>query len=147
MESLAYEGLSEIERRLVDAAIEVRAKAYAPYSRYLVGSALVDEKGGVHTGCNIEGADYTLTTHAEMGAINAMVKTGVHRLAGMAVAVKSGVGWGMPCGLCRQKIREFAGKRNVPVIGVNLDASEKIAEIYRSTLDELLPFSFGPDFL
>ncbi|HOW97673.1 MAG TPA: cytidine deaminase [Kiritimatiellia bacterium] len=139
--------LPEPERRLVLEAVAARRKAYAPYSHYKVGAALLDEKGAMHSSCNVEGADYTLTTHAEMGAINAMVRSGVLRLKMMAVAVQSGIGWGMPCGLCRQKIREFAAGTDVPVLGIKLDEKEEIFEIWASSLEELLPYSFGPEHL
>jgi len=76
-----------------------------------------------------------------------MVKSGSRKIKSIAVVVKSDVGYGMPCGLCRQKIREFALNDEVKVIGVNLDNNEKIREIFISKLSDLLPFSFGPDFL
>ncbi len=147
MNSVALTSLTPVEQDLIHRAIAVRQKSYAPYSNYKVGAALLDEKGQVYTGCNVESADYSLTTHAEMDAINSMVKSGVLKLKMIAVVVKSDVGYGMPCGLCRQKIREFAGGLNVHVIGVNLDDQDRIKEIYISTLKDLLPYSFGPDFL
>jgi len=61
--------------------------------------------------------------------------------------VKSAIGHGMPCGLCRQKIREFAVDQQVPVIGVNLDEDENIRDIFIATIEELLPYSFGPENL
>ncbi|NCC49760.1 MAG: cytidine deaminase [Spartobacteria bacterium] len=139
--------MSKTEQTLVSEAMAIRRNAYAPYSRYKVGAALLDEVDVVHTGCNVEGADLTLTTHAEMMAINSMVKSGILRLKAIAVVVKANMGKGMPCGLCRQKINEFAADRNVHVLGVNLNDAEEIRDIYRSSLNELLPFSFGPGAL
>jgi len=147
MEKVNWEKLSATEQQLIDEAMKTRLNAYAPYSGYKVGAALLDETEVVHTGCNVEGADLTLTTHAEMMAINSMVKSGILRLKSIAVVVKADKGSGMPCGLCRQKIKEFAADRNVHVVGVNLDESEKIRDIFLSSLEELLPFSFGPDCL
>lgn len=147
MKKVSLEELTSGQRELVGMAIEVKRQAYAPYSHYDVGAALRDETGAAHAGCNVEGCDFTLTTHAEMSAINAMVKTGVKKLVEIAIAVESEIGYGMPCGLCRQKIREFAGARDIPVIGVNLDADDRIRDIYVSSLEELLPYSFGPEFL
>jgi len=147
MRKVALEELTPVQQELVTQAIKVKQQAYAPYSKYKVGAALRDEKNAIHTGCNIEGADYTLTTHAEMGAINAMVKSGTIRLLEIAIAVESEIGHGMPCGLCRQKIREFAGEKEVPVLGINLDPENRIRAIHLSNLEELLPYSFGPEFL
>lgn len=147
MKEVHLDELSELERRLVQEALAVRPRAYAPYSKFKVGAALVDVTGAVHTGCNVEGVDFTLTTHAEAGALNAMVKSGVLKFDTIAVVVKSRVGECMPCGLCRQKIREFASSKEVKIIGVNLGEDEQISEAYVATLDELLPFSFGPDNL
>ena len=147
MKQLEFSELTPVQQTLVNRAVEIRQRAYAPYSNYKVGVALVDEKDNIHAGCNIESADYTLTTHAEMDAINTMVKTGVLQRKGIAFVVKSDVGNAMPCGLCRQKIREFSASPNVQVIGINLDKSEKIQHIFIAPMSELFPYGFGPDFL
>lgn len=147
MKKCSLSELSETQQRLVLEAVAARKSAYAPYSGFKVGAALFDEKGGMHSSCNVEGADYTLTTHAEIGAINAMVRSGVLRLKTMAVAVQAKTGWAMPCGLCRQKIREFSAGPEVEVLGVNLDEKGEIREVWVSTLGELLPYSFGPEHL
>ena len=147
MKKCALNNLADPEQRLALEAVAARKSAYAPYSHFKVGAALIDEKGAVHSSCNVEGADYTLTTHAEMGAINAMVRSGVLRLKKMAVAVQAKTGWAMPCGLCRQKIREFSSGPDVAVLGINLDEKEEIREVWISSLDELLPYSFGPEHL
>ena len=97
------------DQKLVDTAIEARARAYADYSGYRVGAAIVDETGDVHVGCNVENASYPLGTCAETGAIAAMVAAGGRRIRTIAVA-----GGGetlsdcVPCGGCRQRISEFA---------------------------------------
>ncbi len=147
MDKLAWETLAPADRQLITAAMDIRRRAYAPYSQYLVGAALLDETGRMFCGCNVEGADYTLTTHAEISAINAMIAAGSHRVRAIAVVVRSSVGYGMPCGLCRQRLREFAAEPRLRVVGVNLDAHDAIRDLFAATLDELLPYSFGPDFL
>ena len=126
---------------LIRAAVEARAKAYAPYSRFLVGAAIRDEKGRIHAGCNVENAAYPQGTCAEAGAIAAMVLAGGRRIAEVAVA-GAGEGLVTPCGGCRQKLREFA--RDDLVIHV----CDEMGRIKKSfTLGELLPASFGPENL
>lgn len=122
---------------LIRAAMEVRGKAYCPYSEFSVGAALVDEQGRVHTGCNVENAAYPLGNCAEAGAIAAMVAAGGKRVVTIAV-----VGGGeaispcTPCGGCRQRIHEFANPKS-RVLAID-DSGE-----WRSfTVAELLPASF-----
>ena len=97
------------DQTLIDAAIKVRDSAYADYSGYRVGAAIVDDTDRLHVGCNVENASYPLGTCAETGAIAAMVAAGGRRIRTIAVA-----GGGetldecMPCGGCRQRIHEFA---------------------------------------
>jgi cytidine deaminase len=126
---------------LFEAAAKARLSAHAPYSKFLVGAALIDEQGRIHLGCNVENAAYPQGTCAEAGAIAAMVLTGARRI--MAIAV-SGAGDGLvtPCGGCRQKIREFAAP-DTPIHV--LDAAGGLKRSF--TLEDLLPFSFGPDHL
>ena len=126
---------------LVEAALAARSRAYAPYSRFLVGAALRTEEGAIHAGCNVENAAYPEGTCAEAGAIAAMVMAGGRRIAEVVVA-----GGGempcTPCGGCRQKIREFA----MPSLPVRMvDASGRL--LLTTTLEALLPHSFGPDNL
>jgi cytidine deaminase len=126
---------------LFAAAANARKTAHAPYSRFLVGAAILDEHGTIHPGCNVENAAYPQGTCAEAGAIAAMALSGSRRI--MAIAV-SGAGDGLvtPCGGCRQKIREFASEE-APIHV--LDADGRLKRSF--TLGELLPFSFGPDHL
>lgn len=92
---------------LVSRAAAVRRNAYAPYSRFKVGSALRDVEGGVHAGCNVENAAYPEGTCAEAGAIAAMVASGQTKFSEIAVIADSPVPVS-PCGGCRQKMFEFA---------------------------------------
>ena len=126
---------------LIAAARAARAKAYAPYSRFLVGAAVKDENGRIHAGCNVENAAYPQGTCAEAGAIAAMVLAG-GRWIGEVAVVGAGDGLVTPCGGCRQKLREFAH----PDVAIHVCGED--GAVRRSfTLEELLPFSFGPENL
>ena len=126
---------------LIAAAKAARLKAYAPYSKFLVGAALRDEKGHIHSGCNVENAAYPQGWCAETSAITAMVMSGARSIVEVAV-IGGGVGLCTPCGGCRQKIREFAkGDVKIHVCGED----GKVKQTF--TLDELLPASFGPENL
>ena len=81
-EELEYE-----VKKLLELALQVREMAYCPYSGYKVGAALLDTKGNYHTGCNIESSDYTLTTHAEMLAIDNMVKSGFKEISKILIEI------------------------------------------------------------
>ena len=126
---------------LVAAAKSARLKAYAPYSKFLVGAAVRDERGQIHGGCNIENAAYPQGWCAETSAIAAMIMSGGHAITEMAV-IGTGDLLCTPCGGCRQKIREFA-KGNVKIHMCGEDG--KLKQTF--TLDELLPASFGPENL
>jgi cytidine deaminase len=128
------------DKSLIAAAVEARAKAYAPYSRFLVGAAVKDEHGAVHAGCNVENAAYPQGTCAEAGAIAAMVLAGGRKIIEVAV-VGGGASLVTPCGGCRQKLREFA----TPDTPILVADRERLRA--RFTLAQLLPDSFGPDHL
>mgnify|MGYP000947977301 CR=1 FL=1 len=147
MKKVKLSALSAVERRLVQAAVAVRQKAYAPFSHYKCGAALLDARNKIHAGCNIETIDFTLTTHAEMDAINDMIKTGVFKLKILACAVQSSSGYALPCGLCRQKIREFAEGPEAEIIAINLTRQGKIRHISVTTIGEIYPVPFTPDGL
>ncbi len=144
MEKVKLSDLSAIDRRLVQKAIEVREKAYAPFSHYKCGAALLDIRNKIHVGCNIETIDFTLTTHAEMDAINDMIKTGVFQLRTLACAVQSSSGYALPCGLCRQKIREFAQGPEAKIIAINLTRQGRIRHISVTTIGDIYPIPFTP---
>lgn len=96
-----------MSERLVEAAAQVRLRAYAPYSRFQVGAALRSVEGNVHLGCNVENVAYPEGTCAEAGAIAAMIASGDTRIAEVAVIADSPAPV-PPCGGCRQKLAEFA---------------------------------------
>lgn len=127
-------------QRLVSAARAAREHAYAPYSKFAVGAAVLDEHGHIHAGCNVENAAYPQGWCAETSAIARLVGSGARRVLAVAVA---GVAEApvTPCGGCRQKIREFAAD-DCPVWAADLNGVRA-----RFTLAELLPASFGPEHL
>ena len=125
---------------LIAAARAARGHAYAPYSKFAVGAAVLDEQGRIHAGCNVENAAYPQGVCAEAGAISAMVLAGGRQIVAVAVFAQSPQPV-TPCGGCRQKLREFAADGTPVFIA---DASGLRA---RFTLGELLPASFGPDHL
>ncbi len=125
---------------LFEAARAIQAKAYAPYSRFKVGAAIAASDGRIFAGCNVENAAYPVGSCAEAGAISAMVAAGATRIAAIVV-VGEGEHLVTPCGGCRQRIREFAA----PETAIHVAGPEGVRRSF--TLDELLPFSFGPDHL
>lgn len=126
---------------LVKAAVKARLTAYAPYSKFLVGAAMLDESGIIHAGCNVENAAYPQGTCAEAGALASLAISGARKIMEVAV-VGAGSGLVTPCGGCRQKIREFAG----PDVKIHVcDDAGMVRHTF--TLEELLPSSFGPDNL
>jgi cytidine deaminase len=122
---------------LIAKAIEAREKAYAPYSNYRVGAALLGKSGRIYTGCNVENAVYPLVTCAERTAVAKAVSEGEHEFVALAVATENA---GSPCGSCRQVLREF-GEDIVVLIA---DADGVCRE---TTVAELLPDSFSAEDL
>ncbi len=125
---------------LFAAARAAQANAYAPYSRFKVGAALLTPSGRVFAGCNVENAAYPQGSCAEAGAIAAMALAGERTIAAVMV-VGDGDALVTPCGGCRQRIREFAA----PDVPVHVAGPDGVRRSF--TLDELLPASFGPDHL
>ena len=130
---------TRVKEELIRKANEAREQAYAPYSRYQVGAAVLTADGQVFTGCNIENAAFPSSLCAERVAIFKAVSEGHRQLRAIAVLTSNG---GSPCGGCRQVMREFGGKQLVVLIA---DGSGTLLEEF--TLDELLPRSFGPEEL
>ena len=125
---------------LIKAAITAMGKAYAPYSGFAVGAAIMDENGGVHSGANIENAAYPQGCCAEASAISALIMAGGRQIRQIAVAGRGEI-LCTPCGGCRQKIREFGTAETQILICDETGLRQSF------TLDELLPYSFGPDNL
>jgi cytidine deaminase len=114
---------------LVDEAWKARAQAYAPYSDFQVGAALLSEDGRVFHGCNVENLSYGLTNCAERVAIGAAVAAGVRRFVAVAVVADTAVPIS-PCGACRQVLAEFG----VPLV-ILANRSDRL----EFTLEQLLP--------
>jgi cytidine deaminase len=125
--------------RLVEEAIAARARAYAPYSRYRVGAALLTRSGEIYAGCNVENATYGATLCAERAAIAVMVAAGASAPVACAV-VTAGPEPGAPCGICRQVLAEFA--RDMEVIMIAQDARGRVTARETDRLSALLPRAF-----
>ncbi|MDE6914081.1 MAG: cytidine deaminase [Lachnospiraceae bacterium] len=132
-------------RELIRLALEAREKAYVPYSKYMVGAALLAKNGKVYQGCNIENAAYTPTNCAERTAFFKAVSDGEREF--VAIAIVGGyegapVNYAYPCGVCRQVMMEFCNPKEFRVITA---VSED--EYMDKTLAEMLPHGFGPSSL
>lgn len=125
------------DQELVRLAQAARKNAYAPYSHYDVGAALLTASGQVFTGCNVENAAYPMAICAERTAMVKAVSEGQREFVAIAVATRNG---GSPCGACRQVMREFA-----PHLRVLL--ADEAGHVQAFTLDQLLPNAFGPESL
>ncbi len=123
---------------LVQRAAQVRERAYAPYSHYSVGAALLGKSGRIYTGCNVENASFGLTICAERAAVLKAISEGEKEFQAVAVVTSNG---GAPCGACRQVLFEFMPAES-PVI-VSDAAGHR--QVY--TVGELLAHGFGPDHL
>lgn len=119
---------------LVTAALDARRRAYAPYSKFLVGAALETASGKVFTGCNVENGSYGLTICAERTAATSAVAAGEREFKRIALALS---GAGTPCGACRQFLAEF--NPALPITIVDADAPDRIVE---TDLATLLPHGF-----
>lgn len=124
---------------LILAAQKAKARAYAPYSKFKVGAALLANSGKVYLGCNVENASYGLTCCAERNALFAAVGRGERDFSAIAIASDSPEPTA-PCGACRQVLHEFAPGMEVIMAGSRGKAKTR-------KLTELLPDSFGPKSL
>ena len=120
-------------KRLVAAARAVRLRAHAPYSRFRVGAAVVDERGRVHVGCNVENASYGLTVCAERNAVGAAVAAGAKRIRAVAVVTRDK---SSPCGACRQVLAELGAPATEVLLAAPAGEPDDL------TLGTLLPRAF-----
>ena len=120
---------------LVKIAKDVRKWAYAPYSKYKVGAALLTESGKVYEGVNVENAAFPVTNCAERTAVFTAVGNGETKFQAIAVVTENG---GAPCGSCRQVLAEFG----TDILVITADEHEKI--VSEKKLIELLPGAFTP---
>lgn len=132
-------------QKMIDLAIEQLSFAYAPYSGFQVGAALLTKEGKMYTGCNIENAAYSPTNCAERTAFFKAVSEGERQFQAICiVGGKNGVltDYTAPCGVCRQVMMEFCNPDSFQII---LAKDRKTYKIF--SLRELLPMGFGPDNL
>lgn len=125
--------------RLVEKAREVRERAYAPYSGFLVGAALEAEDGSLFTGCNVENASYGLVICAERVAVGSAVAAGARRFRRIAVVTESDPP-AAPCGACRQVLFEFAPDAEVIAVGPRRTLEWRVRDLLPDAFSgELLP--------
>jgi cytidine deaminase len=122
---------------LIAKAMEAREKAYAPYSHFTVGAALLAKSGRVYTGCNVENASYGLSICAERAAVFKAISEGERDFEAIAVVTENGV---TPCGACRQVLMEFG--EDIQVI-----VADGAGEYRVFSLQELLPEAFSSEDL
>ncbi len=125
------------KKALIAAAVAARENAYAPYSRYRVGAAILVPGGEIVTGANVENASYGLSNCAERSAVFTAVSRGAREILAVAVATENA---GSPCGACRQVLAEFGA--DIPVLLVDATGAGR-----ETTLYTLLPDHFGPEHL
>ena len=128
----------EQREALIQAALHVRHWAYAPYSHYAVGAAILTASGRLYDGVNVENAAYPSGICAERVAVFKAISEGEREVVAVAVVTENG---GTPCGACRQVLSEFGLHAEVFIA----DASGKV--VMETTLAQLLPGAFGPEKL
>ena len=133
----------EMESALISRAREMSSHAYAPYSRFRVGAAVLADSGRMYSGANVENASYPVGICAERNAIAQAVCSGERRL--LAIALCGGKegeqpGRCLPCGMCRQTMREFCDPAEFLVL-----VADSRSGVSRYTLEELMPHGFGPE--
>jgi cytidine deaminase len=129
---------NEMRERLIETAQRVRQWAYAPYSNYKVGAALLSASGKIYEGVNIENVGFTPTVCAERVAVFKAVSEGEREFIAIAVAAEDG---GAPCGVCRQVLAEFG----MDLIILMTDGQGKL--VGETTLTEIFPIPFTPKSL
>jgi len=134
---------AEFDReKLIKIAIENQKNSYAPYSKFNVSAAALMSSGKVYTGVNVENASYPAGICAERNAIFHAIGCGETKI--LAIAIVGGPGYSiqnycMPCGICRQVMREFCDPKDMHVV-----VAKSVTDYKEMTLEELLPESFGP---
>lgn len=145
MKDIIFNELSQSYQRLLNEAALARKNAYAPYSNYAVGAAIITKTGEIFTGANMENASYGLTSCAEVGAIQSAISNGYTSFNTIAIVVGNNEKLGSPCGRCRQIIYEISELSQTDIKIIISDAELKLIKI--SSISELLPEPFGPQDL
>lgn len=128
-------------KEYIKQANEILDRAYVPYSKFHVGAVVVDTDGNVYKGINVENASYGLTICAERNAISSAVTEGMKKIDLIVITGNTDEPIS-PCGMCRQVIREFATPDTRIVL-----ATSKNDNYIVWTLEEMIPYSFGPEHL
>lgn len=137
---------TDIIVKMIDRALVARESAYAPYSHFTVGAALLTYDGEIVTGCNVENAAYSPSNCAERTAVFKAVSEGKRVFTAIAIVAgkenEKPTDYTSPCGVCRQVLREFADANSFKVI-----MAKSMEDYVIKSLGELFPMSFGPDNL
>lgn len=132
-------------KELITAALDARKRAYAPYSHYHVGAALLDREGCIYQGGNIENASYGATNCAERTAIFKAVSEGAQGFVAIAIVGgmegKEPAEYAYPCGICRQVMQEFAGRQFCIIV------AKSVEDYQIFSLEEMLPAGFGGEII
>jgi cytidine deaminase len=128
----------DLERRAAEALPRLLSRSYARYSNFTVAAAVIDAEGRVHYGVNVENAAYPVGTCAEQTAIGAMITAGGSRVIDRVLIAAGSDAVVQPCGACRQRIAEFAG-RTCEIVSVQGGAATDRTDFW-----SLLPHAFGP---
>ena len=135
-----------MKAKLITCALEALDNSYAPYSGFHVAAAVLTDSGNIYTGVNVENASYPAGICAECNAVGKAVSCGERRIRSIAIVGKdskgNSSGYVAPCGICRQVLREFSDPKELNVI-----MARSVNDFKEMPLDELLPESFGPEYL
>jgi cytidine deaminase len=129
-----------LTQQMIQLARSMLDRAYAPYSGFAVAAVVRAPSGGLHAGCNVENAAYPLGWCAELSAIAALIGAGERQILEVVV-MSNGDALGTPCGVCRQRLREFASNQ----LPIHICAPNGLRRTL--TIGALLPVAFGPDNL
>ena len=128
--------MNRATQKLFNLAKKVRENAYAPYSQFKVGAAVLTSNGKTYVGCNVENVSYTLSTHAEMNAIDSAVAAGDRKIKAICIVIDTPEPV-FPCALCRQKIIEFSNDIEVTAATLN-------GKLVSANIRDLYPKAFTP---
>lgn len=132
--------------KLINSALEILDNSYAPYSKFNVAAAVLADSGKIFTGVNVENASYPAGICAECNAVGNAASCGERHIKAIAIVSRDATGknggYISPCGICRQVLREFSEPEDMRVI-----MAKSVSDYQEMTLEDLLPLSFGPEYL